>query len=168
MNRLHFPVLAGATVLIALGLSAAAYAKNNSTITRIGNNIVVGPSDEVADVTCVGCNIRIRGLVSGDVTTVGGSVALEDQAQVAGDVTSVGGNLRLEKSVKVAGDVTVIGGTIDRAPGASIAGDVTGLGGRGWMLLVFLAPLFVLALLIALIVWLVQRARRPAIPATAA
>src|SRR5579864_3331786 len=113
MNRPYALVSVVAIVLVALGSSAAAYAKNNSSITRFGSNITVGPNDEVGDLTCFGCNIRVRGLVAGDVTTFGGSVAIEDQAQVAGDVTSFGGNLRLENPVKVAGDVTVFGGSID-------------------------------------------------------
>jgi hypothetical protein len=168
MNRRSALLCVVAIVLLALGLSAAAYAKSNSSITRFGNNITVGPTDEVADLTCFGCNIRIRGLVAGDVTTFGGSIAVEDQAQVAGDVTSFGGNLRLEKAVKLSGDVTVFGGTVDRAPEASIAGDVTTFGGRGWILLIFALPFVMLGLFIAFVIWLVQRLRGPAVPATAA
>ena len=168
MKRSYPLFCAVATVLIALGLSAAAYAKSNSSITRFGNNISVGPSDEVGDLTCFACNIRIRGLVAGDVTTFGGSIAVEDQAQVAGDVTSFGGNLRLDKEVKLSGDVTVFGGTVDRAPEASIAGDVTTFSGRGWLLVIFVLPFVMLGLLIAFVIWLVQRLRQPAVPAAAA
>jgi len=168
MNRHYALVSVVAIVLVALGLSAAAYAKTSSSITRFGHNITVGPTDEVADLTCFGCNIRIRGLVAGDVTAFGGSVAVEDQAQVAGDVTTFAGNLRLEKAVKLSGDVTVFGGTIDRAPEASIAGDVTTFSGRGWLLLIFVSPFVILGLLVAFVVWLIQRMRRPAVPATAA
>jgi hypothetical protein len=167
MNRRYALLCVAAIVLIVLGLSAATYARSNSSITRFGNNITVGPTDEVADLTCFGCSIRIRGLVAGDVTTFGGSIAIEDQAQVAGDVTSFGGNLRLEKAVKLSGDVTVFGGTVDRSPGASIAGDVTTFSGRGWILLIFVLPFVMLGMFIAFVIWLVQRLRRPAVPATA-
>src|ERR1700751_4077865 len=167
MNRRYALLCVAAIVLIVLGLSAATYAKNNSSITRFGNNITVGPTDEVADLTCFGCSIRIRGLVAGDVTTFGRSIAIEDQAQVAGDVTSFGGNLRLEKAVKLSGDVTVFGGTVDRPPGATIAGDVTTFSGRGWILLIFVLPFVMLGMFIAFVIWLIQRLRRPAVPATA-
>lgn len=168
MNRRYALLYAVAGVVIALGFSAFAFAKDNPSITRFGNNITIGPSDEVGEVTCFGCSIRVRGLVAGDVITFAGSIYIEDQAQVAGDVTSFGGNLRLDKSVKVSGDVTIFGGRMDRAAEASIAGDVTTFSSRGWMLLIFVAPLLVLGLLITLIVWLVQRLRRPVVPATAA
>jgi cytoskeletal protein CcmA (bactofilin family) len=155
-------------IVFISGLSVAAHARNSSSITRFGNNISIGPTDEVSDLTCFGCNIRIRGLVAGDVTTFGGSITVEDQAQIAGDVTSLGGNLRLDKAVKVSGDVTIIGGTLDRAPEAGIGGDVTTFSGRGWLLLVVASPFLVLGLLLALVIWLIQRIRRPAVPATAA
>lgn len=166
---LRYALLSVVAILVtALGLATAAQAKANSSITRFGSNISVGPTDEVSDVTCFGCSVRIRGLVAGDVTTFGGSIAIEDQAQVAGDVTSFAGNLRLDKAVKLSGDVTIFGGTIDRAPEASIAGDVTTFSGRAWFLLIFLAPIVILGLLVALVIWLIQRMRRPSVPATVA
>jgi len=168
MNRRYAVLYVVAVPLIALGLSAAAFAKGNSSITRFGNNISIGPTVEVADLTCFGCNIRIRGLVAGDVTTFGGSIAIEDQAQVAGDVTSFDGNLRLDKAVKLSGDVTIFGGTLDRAPEASIAGDVTTFSGRAWFLLIFASPFVLLGLFVAFVVWLIQRIRRPEVSATAA
>jgi hypothetical protein len=150
---------------IALSLTAAA--KDNPSYLQFGRNINVGPSDEVSDLTCIGCSIHVRGLVAGDVTTVGGNVAITDQAQVAGDVTSVGGDSRLSKGVKVAGDVTTVGGRVQRDPEASVAGDVTSLGGRGWLLLVFAVPFVVFGLFLAFVIWLVQRMRRPALQVTA-
>jgi hypothetical protein len=151
-----------------IALSLTAPAKDNPSYTHFGRNISIGPSDEVGDVTCIACSIRVRGLVAGDVTSVGGSVTIEDQAQVSGDVTTVGGNLRLTKSVKVAGDVTAVGGQVQRDPETSVSGDVTALSGRGWLLLVFVVPFIVLGLLVALVVWLVHRMRAPSVPATVA
>ena len=66
--------------------------------------------------------------------------------------------------MKVAGDVTVVGGGLRRDPQASISGDVTSVGGRGWVIPILLAPFVFLGLLIAFVVWLVQRIRRPSIP----
>jgi len=155
-------------VVPSVALSLTASAKDNPSYTQFGHNINVGPSDEVSDLTCLGCSIHVRGLVAGDVTTVGGSITIEDQAQVAGDVTSVGGNLRLTKEAKVAGDVTVVGGHLQRDPQVSISGDVTSLSGRGWFLLIFVVPLMLLGLFVAFVIWLIQRLRTPSVPATAA
>jgi hypothetical protein len=95
------------------------------------------------------------------VTTVGGSIVIEDRGQVAGDVTSVGGNVRLDSEAKVSGDVTVVGGTLHRGPEARIGGEVTNVGGQGWMIPILLFPFLLIGALVAFVVWLVQRLRRP-------
>jgi hypothetical protein len=100
--------------------------------------------------------------------TFGGSVTVEDQAQVAGDVSIFGGDARLDRGARVAGDVSVFGGQVRHDPQAAIAGDVTSFGGHGWLLPILLMPIVLLGLLVALVVWIVQRTRRPALPAAAA
>jgi hypothetical protein len=159
----RYPLLS-TCVLVFLTLPTMAFARNPSDRTSWGNNISIGPNDQVSDITCMACNIRIRGQVAGDATAIGGSIVLEDQGQVAGDVTAIAGNARLDKEVKVAGDVTVVGGELRRDPGASVSGDVTAMGGRGWIVPILLAPFVILGLLVAFVVWLVQRARRPSLP----
>jgi hypothetical protein len=148
--------------------TTAAFAKDHPSYTQVGRNINVVPSDKVGDLTCFGCSIHIRGEVAGDVTAFGGSVTVEDQAQVAGDVSIFGGDARLEREVRVAGDVSVFGGQIHRDPQAAITGDVTSFGGHGWLLPILLTPIVLLGLLVALIVWIIQRTRRPSLPAAAA
>jgi hypothetical protein len=148
-------------------LALPALAANNADQTQIGHTLRVGPNDHLGEVTCIGCSIYIRGQVSGDATTVGGSIYLEDQGQVAGDVTTVAGNIRLDSGVKVGGDATVVGGEIRRANGAQIGGDVTSIGGMAWVPIILLLPLAFLGLLVWLVVYLVQRGRKPALPAAA-
>lgn len=151
-------------MLIFLTSSTMAFAKKPSDHTSWGNTINIGPNDKVSDLTCFGCSIYVRGQVAGDVTAFAGSIYLEDQGEIAGDVTAFGGNIRLDPAVKVAGDVTLFGGEIRRAPQATISGSVTTMGGRGWIVPILLAPFVFLGLLVAFVVWLVQRARRPALP----
>jgi hypothetical protein len=74
----------------------------------------------------------------------------------------------LDRGVKVSGDVSVFGGQIHRDPQAAIGGDVTSFGGHGWLLPILATPIVLLGLLVALVVWIVQRARRPSLPARAA
>jgi hypothetical protein len=156
------------SLLFWVVFSTAAFAKDNPSYTQLGRNINVGPNDQVGDLTCFGCSIRIRGEVAGDVTTFGGSVTVEDQGQVAGDVSIFGGDARLDRGVRIAGDVSVFGGQIHRDPQAAIAGDVTSFGGHGWLLPILVTPIVLLGLLVALVVWIVQRTRQPSLPAAAA
>jgi hypothetical protein len=153
--------------LLCLPSWSFAQTTTKSDQTQFGHAIRVAENDQVGEVTCIACSIYIRGRVAGDATAVGGGIYVEDQGQVAGDVTTVGGSIRLDSGVKVAGDVTSVGGDIRRAPGAQVGGDVTSVGGGVWVPIVLVAPLVFIGLLVWLIVWLVQRARKPALPTPA-
>jgi cytoskeletal protein CcmA (bactofilin family) len=159
--------LLSAGLLICVALATAALADDANDRTQVGSNINVGPGEEVSDATCFGCSVRVRGHVTGDVTTFGGSVLVEDNGQVDGDVTTFGGDIRLDKEVKVTGDVTLFGGRIRRDPAATVGGDVTNFGGPAWMVLIFLIPLVLFGLFVALIVWIIRRLLRSAAPAPA-
>lgn len=133
--------------------------------THFGHNITVGPNEEVSDVTCFGCSIRVLGHVDGDVTTFGGSIILEDQAQVTGDATVFAGGIRLDKNAKVDGDVSAFGGRVMRDPEATVQGDITNFSSPGWLLLIFVLPLMLFGGIVGLVVWLVWRVvRRPSVP----
>jgi len=153
-------------VLLVAAISTAAFADGSHDRTQVGHSISIGPDEQVGDATCFGCSVRVRGQVSGDVTTFGGSIVIEDHGQVSGDATTFGGDVRLDKDVKVSGDVTVFGGRIRRDPAATVGGDVTNMGGPGWMILIFVLPVAFLALFVVLIVWLIRLLLRPR-PATA-
>jgi hypothetical protein len=163
MKLLLYPYL---PVLI-IALSTAVLAEGSQERTQFGHDIVVGPNEQVSDLTCFGCSVRVRGHVAGDVTTFGGSVVVEDQGEIAGDTTTFGGNIRLTKGVKINGDVSIFGGRLRRDPEAMIHGDVANFGGPIWLFVIFGLPLVILGAFIALIVWLVRRLLRPTIPAAA-
>jgi hypothetical protein len=81
---------------------------------------------------------------------------------VGGDVIAIHGNVRVESGSQVGGDLTAIAGTARRDAQATVGGDVTSMGGGGWVLLIFLVPFAILGGIVALIIWLIQRSRRPA------
>lgn len=147
-------------------LSVVALADQPRDRTQFGHDITVGPQEEVLEVTCFGCNVRIRGKVKTDVTTFGGNVVVEDQGEIGSDTTVFGGNVRLEKGAQV-NAVTVFGGRLQRDPEASVDGDVTTFTGMVWLFLIFGVPFVILGAFIALIVWLVRRMTRPAMPLAA-
>src|ERR1700686_4716667 len=164
-NLRHLRLLSAALIFM-VAVSSAAFADRERDRTHVGNNILIGPDEEVSEATCFGCSIRVRGHVTGDVTAFGGSNVVEDHEQVGGDVTSFGGGLRVDKEAKKASDATVCGGRIRRAPASTVGGDVTTMGGPGWIFLMFLVPLILFGLFVALIVWLIRRLMGPAGPAT--
>ena len=154
-------------VLVMAGLSSAALADGPPERTHVGRDVSVGPGEVVSEVTCFGCNVRIRGHVAGDVTTFGGSVIVEDTGAINGDTTAFGGNVSLETTGKIGGDLTVFGGRIHRDAESVVGGAVTNFSGGFWLPLIVGLPLILLAGFVALIVWLVRRLMRPSVPATA-
>lgn len=154
-------------LLIAQALCSAAFANNTHERTQFGHDITISAGEESGDVTCFGCSVHVRGKVTSDVTTFGGSVIVEDQGEINGDISTFGGNIRLEKSVKVGGDVTVFGGRFYHDSTATIGGDVSSFSGSVWLILIFVLPIVLLAAFIALIIWLVRKLTRPGMPATA-
>lgn len=164
-SRLSWLILA--CFLFVGAISSAAFADGSHDRTQFGHTINIAPGEEVADVTCFACSVRVRGHIAGDVTTFGGGIVVEDDGQIAGDTTSFGGDVRLDKGVKVAGDITVFGGRLQRDATATVNGDVTNFSGTGWLFLVFGIPLVMLGAFLALIFWLVRRLMRPAMPVAA-
>jgi hypothetical protein len=148
--------------VILLAPSTMLAAQANADRFQINHDIHIQPNDQVGDVTCINCSVYVLGRVSGDVTTVNGSIVAEQGATISGDATAVRGNVRVESGTQVAGDLTAIAGTVRRDPQATVGGDVTSMGGGGWVFLVFLLPFAVLGGIIALIIWLIQRSRQPA------
>lgn len=133
---------------------------------QTNRDIRIEEGESARDLTCLNCSIYIRGEVTGDIAALHGNVVLAEGAKVRGDIASILGDVRLEENASVGGDVAAVAGQVKRQPHSEVHGDVASLGGGGWMTLIFVIPLMVLGAIIALIVWLVQRSRRPS-PVTA-
>lgn len=155
------------SVLLVLVLSGATLANTSHERTQFGHDITIGAGEESGEVTCFGCTVHVRGKVSSDVTTFGGGIIVEDQGEITGDISAFGGNTRLERNAKVGGDVAVFGGRLYRDSTATVGGDVTSFSGSVWLIVIFGLPLVLLGALIALIIWLVRRLIKPAVPAAA-
>jgi len=156
LNRILFVVLA--TLLI----SSQAFAKSSSDYTQFGHDIRITEDQKAAEITCFACSVYVRGQVSGDITTFGGNIVLDQGAMVAGELTAFGGDVRAGDDTKIAGDLTILGGRFRRQPSTMVGGEVTVFQYRGLVWLILLSPFVVLAGIIALILWLVRRNRRPA------
>jgi hypothetical protein len=148
-------------VFAILALAAWMPAERKHERTQFNNDLRVDEGESVGEVTCIHCSIFIRGQVTGDATAFLGRIVLEPNASVSGDATSIAGDVRLAGGAKVGGDATAIGGSVLRDPQASVGGDIDAMAGGAWMLLIFLVPVVVLGGIVALIVWLIQKGRRP-------
>jgi hypothetical protein len=153
-------------VLVA-GLSSTTFGEASRERTQFGHDVIVGPGEEVSEITCFGGSVRVRGHVAGDVVAFGGNVVVEEDGSVGGDTTVFGGGVRLEKTAKIGGDVTIFGGKIRRDPESQVGGDITNFNGGLWLPLMVGLPVIVLGAIVALIIWLIRRFTRTGVVAPA-
>lgn len=149
-----FPVCILVLVLLA---GSALFAKDGD-IVQIGKSISVAQNDEVGDVLCIGCSVHMEG-TCGDLVVIGGSAAID--GDVKGDAVAILGSVRLDEDASVSGDVATVGGRVWRHPNATVKGDISSKSGVPLLIGLVVAPLLPLILIVALIVWLVNRSRRP-------
>ncbi len=148
-------------VFLFLALALPAAARSNNDRVQFGSSINVNDGEEVGDVVCIGCSIRVAGSC-GDAVSIGGSILVE--GEVRGDVVAVGGGVRLNDVARVNGDVVTIGGGLSRDPASVVRGEIVSQGGGYIFPLLILIPLIPVILIAALIWWLVTRANRPPAP----
>jgi len=156
----RFPLLS-CLVLIVFAFSLQANAKQTRERTQFSRDLRIEAGENAGEVTCINCSIYIRGKVEGDVTAIRGNIIVEEGAAVSGEVTAVWGNIRVDNGASISGDTTSVAGALRAQPQANIGGDRTSLDGKQWLAAIILPPLVVIGLIVALIVWLVQRSRRP-------
>jgi uncharacterized membrane protein len=153
-------LLACFIVMLVLSVGAQAQ-KSDEDRVEFGHNINVAAGQTSGDISCFNCSVYVSGHANGDIAVFGGRVVVE--GSVKGDIAVFWGTVRLEDGAQVGGDVAVFGGPIKRAPTVAIHGNTVAFG-RIWVLLPVVILVVVLWLIIALIVWLVTRNRRPPLP----
>src|SRR5258708_26535352 len=99
-------------------------AQGNGDRFQMNHDIHIQPDEEAGDVTCLNCSVYVLGKVSGDVTTINGSVVAEQASNIAGHVTAIRGDARIESGTQIAGDLPAIAGTVRRDPQATVGPDV--------------------------------------------
>ena len=145
-------------LLFALLASLPLHAGNGDRV-HFGKSIDVADDERTGDLVCIGCSIRVEGTCEGDIVAIGGSIALEGDAQ--GDVVAVGGSIRLGENAVVARDVVTVGGRLWRHPNAVVRGTISTRSGVLIILALVVIPLLPVIVMVALIVWLINRNRRP-------
>jgi uncharacterized RDD family membrane protein YckC/cytoskeletal protein CcmA (bactofilin family) len=89
----------------------------------IGDNVVLGEDDSVADLLVIGGNAEIHGKVRSDLVVIGGSATLGTNAEVRSDLVVIGGSVTMATNAEVRGDLVVIGGTLDAPAGTRVDGE---------------------------------------------
>ncbi|WP_263367693.1 hypothetical protein [Edaphobacter bradus] len=152
-------LLSAALLVLLTALPAFARGRHgNNDRAGIGTDITINEGDNVGDIACIFCAVRIHGDVGGDVAVLFGSVSVDSGHKIGGDVAILGGDLNLGAGAETGGDVAILAGDANLANGAAIHGSRTVLPGAFWLLIPF-APLLILIGIIWLIVYLIRRNR---------
>ena len=118
MTRVVRALLVALAVLAVMGSAPAAAA----TGPTVGGNLFVGPDETVGETTFIGGDATVAGTVEGDLTVIGGSFELLDDATVTGDLTVIGGSARIAGAV--GGDVDLTTGFVAIEETATIDGEL--------------------------------------------
>jgi hypothetical protein len=145
--------------LLLLLIAAPPMHASNGNQVHVGQSITIPEGEDAGDVVCVGCSIRVDG-ACGDAVAVGGSITVN--GQVRGDAVAVGGAIRMGEDGSIRGDVVTVGGRLWRHPNSVVGGTVSTQSGAVVFAILLISTVLPVILIVALIVWLVNRSRRPA------
>jgi len=147
-------------LVLILAVPGHVFAKGGGDRVQFFQSINVSSDETVGDVVCMFCSIHMAG-TSGDTVAILGDIVVDGTAK--GDVVSVGGGVKLSEDASVGGDVVAIGRGLYRHPNATVKGETVSQSGPlvaiGLFIGLVVVPLLPIALIVALIVWLVRRPR---------
>ncbi len=86
--------------LCAFPLAAQSPQRNPEDRAQFFHDINIGPNGTANVVQCFGCNVHIRGHVTGDVLTIGGSIYIS--GLVDGNALAIGGHIESQSGRRVA------------------------------------------------------------------
>ncbi len=144
--------------LLAVLLPAALWADNDRVM--VGEDIYVAEGEELENVVCFGCSIRVDGKAH-DAVAFGGSIevtgdvndavafagGLDVRGKVGGDAVVFFGNTRVREGGEIEGDAVAIMGGVHVADNNAVGGDI--VSSESW------APVALSGVVIALIIFLV-------------
>lgn len=118
-------------------LPAVAAARGERDRVMVGEDIFVAEDEDLHDVVCIGCSIRVEGRVAGGAVVIGGSLVIDGEV---GEAVAIGGSIdvagRVDRGVVavagsiaiegvVGGDVVAAVGSVELDPDAEVGGDIT-------------------------------------------
>ena len=104
--------------LCAFPLAAQQSQRNPEDRAQFFHDINIGPNGTANVVQCFGCNVHIRGHVTGDVLTIGGSIYIS--GLVDGNALAVGGHIESQAGGELRGHAAAVGGYVTQPGGGKI------------------------------------------------
>ena len=92
--------------------------RNPGDIAQVFHDIIIGPNATANVVQCFGCNVYVRGHVTSDILTGGGSIYIS--GLVDGNALAVGGHIDSRSGGELRGHAMAIGGYVTQTGGGKI------------------------------------------------
>jgi len=142
--------------ILAIFFVAAAVPRAHADDDRVSffNSINVAEGEDVHDVVCILCSIRIEGAAHGDAVAILGSI--RSNGPINGDAVSILGNVNLGSDAHVGGDCVAILGSVRHSAGNQVGKDLVEI-----PFALLLIPIFFFIGIIYLIRTAVYRSRLP-------
>lgn len=75
-------------------------------LTRWGKNVIVDENSRVnSDIQVIRANVTVKGVVNGDVTTMGGDIYVTSTGVINGNAVAVGGKIKKDDGARITGAV---------------------------------------------------------------
>jgi hypothetical protein len=145
-------------LLILLSMPKVACAQEGIDRVQLFHNITIETGEEAGDAVCIGCSIRVRGVLNGDAVAIGGGIDISGTAMA--DVVAIGGNIRLGSGARLEGDAVAVAGEVQRDAQVSVGGEVTSLPGLGKLILIVLAAIALFNVVLTLLSYLILGQQR--------
>lgn len=156
---LRYALLAVAVLALASQPAHASTSRDGDRSSFAGD-IVIEKGETARNVACAACSVYVHGAVTGNIAVLMGDVVVD--GTVDGRVAVALGDLKLQQGGVVQGDTAIALGSTDMNGGV--------LEGReahipsGPIFLALLFPVFMVALVVWFVVWVVRRSRVPRYP----
>lgn len=149
MRRALLAILAG-----FLFISSALNARADGDRVSFMRDITVSADEDVQDVVCFLCSVRIEGPVHKDAVVFLGSIRAE--APIEGDAVAFLGNISLGNEARVGGDCVVFLGSVSRHAAGQVGKDLV-----QFPLALIIIPILIFFFLVYVIRSLVRRSYAP-------
>lgn len=125
-------------------------------IVVVHDSVQVNSTDNVTDIVCAFCTVRLDGPIKGDLVTAFADVEVAPGVSVDGDFVSAFTHLRMANGSSIGQDMVYFGGEQQIAPSANIEKDRVGVP-QVIAVLLLLIPLCFIAGMIYLIIFIIRR-----------
>jgi len=100
-------------------------------VVLLGGDVEIGHDETVqGNLLVVGDDLKLEGLIGGNLVVVGGDADLDAHSRVGGNLSVIGGDADVRQAAEIGGNIAVVGGDASLAGDSYVGGNVNVIGGE--------------------------------------